>query len=106
MAEELVSSQKCSEALELLKPIVAQYRKDGWKVLLKAALQLALKCAFLVAAASDYIAFGLELAMLEEENEKGRIMTNLCRLLEEKPKLPSAEPGIHFSTKCNFPVVV
>ena len=59
MAEELVSSHRCSEALELLKPIVSQYRKDGWKILLKAALHLALKCAFLEAAVSDYVAFGL-----------------------------------------------
>ena len=33
----------------LLKPIVSQYRKDSWTILLKAALQLALKCAYLVA---------------------------------------------------------
>ena len=45
----------------MLKPIVTQYRKDGWKILLKAALHLALKCAFLEAAIPDYVAFGLEL---------------------------------------------
>ena len=55
---------RCSEALELLKPIVTQYRKDGWKILLKAALHLALKCAFLEAAVPDYVAFGLELGTI------------------------------------------
>ena len=55
---------RCSEALELLKPIVTQYRKDGWKILLKAALHLALKCAFLEAAIPDYVAFGLELGTI------------------------------------------
>ena len=95
-AEELVSSQRCSEALELLRPIVTQYRKDSWKLLLKAALYLALKSAYLVASVSDYVAFGLELASnatLEEPDEKCRIMGNICRLLEVPPKLPSAEPG-------------
>ena len=96
MAEELVSSQKCEEALQLLKPIVAQYRKDGWKILLKAALQLALKCAYLVASVSDYIAFGLELASnstSDDLEEKSRIIGNISRLFESPPKIPSAEPG-------------
>lgn len=96
MAEELVSSHQCQEALQLLKPIVAQYRKDGWKILLKEALHLALKCAFLVAHVPDYVAFALELAAsatVEEPQEKGRIMTNLCRLFEDSPKIPSTEPG-------------
>jgi hypothetical protein len=99
MAEELVSSQRCSEALDLLKPIVDQYRKDGWSILLKAALQLALKCAYLVAAASDYVAISLELAssstgsLPEDADEKCRIMSNLCRLIEAPAKSPSAEPG-------------
>ena len=48
----------------MLKPIVTQYRKDGWKILLKAALHLALKCAFLEAAIPDYVAFGLELGTI------------------------------------------
>ena len=90
---------RCSEALELLKPIVTQYRKDGWKILLKAALHLALKCAFLEAAIPDYVAFGLELAAnesAEEPEEKHRIMTNICRLLEAPAKLPSAEPGLTY----------
>ena len=96
MAEELVSSQRCQEALELLKPIVNQYRKESWNILLKAALHLALKCAFLVAAVPEYVAFGLELAsgsIPETDEEKKRIMGNICRLLDVPPKLPSAEPG-------------
>ena len=43
---------------------MTQYRKDGWKILLKAALHLALKCAFLEAAVPDYVAFGLELGTI------------------------------------------
>ena len=84
MAEELVSSQRCAEALQLLRPIVAQYRKDRWKLLLKAALYLALKSAYLVASVSDYVAFGLEIASSEtqeEPEEKCRIMSNICQLL-------------------------
>ena len=96
MAEELVSYQKCEEALTLLKPIVTQYRKDCWKILLKAVLQLALKCAYLVASVSDYIAFGLELASnstTDDLEEKSRIIGNITRLFENPPKIPSAEPG-------------
>ena len=91
-------SQRCSEALELLKPIVSQYRKDSWTILLKAALQLALKCAYLVAAAEDYVAFALELASnatMDDNDEKTRVISNVCRLLENPPKIPSAEPGTH-----------
>ena len=62
MAEELVFSQRCTEALELLKPIVNQYRKESWSILLKAALKLALKCAYLVAAVPEYVAYALELS--------------------------------------------
>ena len=82
--------------MQLLKPIVAQYRKESWNVLLKAALQLALKCAYLVGSASDYAAFALELssnATTEDSDEKVRVITNFCRLLEVPPKIPSAEPG-------------
>ncbi len=103
MAEELVSSQKCSQALDLLKPVLCQYRKDGWKILLKAALELALKCAFIMAALPDYVAFSLELAANEtpqdcenDSSNKCRIMSNLCRMLETNPKIPSAEPGNNF----------
>ena len=91
-------SQRCSEALKLLKPIVSQYRKDSWTILLKAALQLALKCAYLVAAAEDYVAFALELASnatMDDNDEKTRVISNVCRLLENPPKIPSAEPGTH-----------
>jgi hypothetical protein len=62
MADELVAAQKYSQALDLLKPIVEQYRRQGWAVLLNAALALAIKCAFLTASVEDYVAFGLELA--------------------------------------------
>ena len=42
---------------------------------------------------------GLELAAnetAEDPEEKQRIMTNICRLLEAPAKLPSAEPGLIF----------
>ncbi len=103
MAEELVSSQRCSEALDLLRPIVSQYRKDGWDVLLRACLNLALKCAYLVAASSDYVAFCIELASCPpasassfeaDKEEQVRVMSNLCRILDSPPKIPSAEPGM------------
>ena len=32
----------------------------------------------------------------EDPEEKQRIMTNICRLLEAPAKLPSAEPGLTY----------
>ena len=99
MAEELVFSQRCTEALELLKPIVNQYRKESWSILLKAALKLALKCAYLVAAVPEYVAYALELSsndIIEDDEEKCRVFSNVCRLLETPAKIPSAEPGINY----------
>jgi len=48
------------------------------------------------------VAFGLELAAnetAEDTEEKHRIMTNICRLLDAPPKLPSAEPGLTSKTE-------
>ena len=104
MAEEMIAAGTYSEALDLLRPIISRYRSEGWDALLEAVLKLGLKCAHLTASVEDYMAFGLELAAVtkakslaslsrEEELEKRRIITNLCRLLEEKPQIPAAEPG-------------
>ena len=105
MAEELVFSQRCTEALELLKPIVNQYRKESWSILLKAALKLALKCAYLVAAVPEYVAYALELSsndIIEDDEEKCRVFSNVCRLLETPAKIPSAEPGIYIMFMFNM----
>ena len=108
MAEELKSAQKYREALDLLRPVIIQYRQEKWHALLSAVLSLGLKCAFLVASISDYVAFALELAHISSQ-DKGiafpskqqiedtkRIMTNVCNLFHnERPKIPSTEPGLN-----------
>lgn len=104
MAEELMAGQKYRQALDLLRPIVGQYRRQGWSVLLNAGLSLGLKCAFLTASVEDYITFGLELAkkiekrsMSKEEcDEKHRIMSNIARIFQNNGQIPSAEPGKTF----------
>ena len=101
MAEELMAAQKYRQALDLLKPIVDQYRRQGWSVLLNAALSLSMKCAFLTASVEDYVAFGLELAKKsdkksstkEEEDEKLRIFSNISKIFAANGQIPSAEPG-------------
>ena len=94
MAEELKSAQKYKEALDLLRPVIIQYRQEKWNALLSAVLSLALKCAFLVAAVPDYIAFALELANVSNDKrinslqstqqieEAKRIMNNICNLFD------------------------
>ena len=103
MAEEMMAAQKYRQALDLLKPIVEQYRRQGWKILLNAALSLSMKCAFLTASVEDYVAFGLELAKRsdkkgpaatkEEEEEKHRILLNISKIFMTNGQIPSAEPG-------------
>ncbi len=101
MAEELMAGQKYRQALDLLRPIVGQYRRQGWSVLLNAGLSLGLKCAFLTASVEDYVTFGLELAkkiekraMTKEEcDEKHRIMSNISKIFQNNGQIPSAEPG-------------
>ena len=108
MAEELKSAQKYKEALDLLRPVIIQYRKEKWNALLSAVLSLALKSAFLVAAVPDYIAFALELANVSNDKrnnslqttqqmeEAKRIMNNICNLFDgTHPKIPSSEPGLN-----------
>ena len=107
MAEELKSAQKYEEALDLLRPVIIQYRKEKWNALLSAVLSLALKCAFLVVSVSDYVAFGLELAYItsyeanktiqpKQIEERERIMNNICNLFHStRPKIPSTEPGLN-----------
>ena len=108
MAEELKSAQKYKEALDLLRPVINQYRQEKWHALLSAVLALGLKCAFLVASISDYLAFALELSFITNQ-EKGngiqgkhqieetkRIMNNICNIFHnERPKIPSTEPGLN-----------
>ena len=108
MAEELKSAQKYKEALDLLRPIINQYRQEKWHALLSAVLSLGLKCAFLVASISDYVAFALELAYTsnldkgktvqscQQIEETKRIMNNVCNIFHyERPKIPSTEPGLN-----------
>ena len=108
MAEELKSAQKYNEALDLLRPVIIQYRQEKWNALLIAVLSLALKCAFLVVSVSDYLAFALELACIsnnqknkatgnqEQNEETKRIMNNICNLFHyDRPKIPATEPGLN-----------
>ena len=108
MAEELKSAQKYKEALDLLRPVIIQYRQEKWNALLSAVLSLGLKCAFLVVSISDYIAFALELAFITTQDNKKtvqgnqqveetkRIMNNICNLFHiERPKIPATEPGLN-----------
>ena len=108
MAEELKSAQKYKEALDLLRPVINQYRREKWHALLSAVLALGLKCAFLVASISDYVAFALELAYItnldkgkgaqafQQIEETKRIMNNVCNIFHhERPKIPSTEPGLN-----------
>ena len=97
MAEELKSAQKCAEALVLLRPVIASYRKDKWTLLLKAVLALALKCAFLMSSPRDYVEFALELAQLSTPEECKRIAGNLTRVIGRQ--IPSAEPGLTSKTE-------
>ena len=108
MAEELKSAQKYKEALDLLRPVIIQYRQEKWNALLSAVLSLGLKCAFLVVSVSDYVAFALELAHIssydrnksidtkKQIEETKRIMNNICNLFHStRPKIPSTEPGLN-----------
>ena len=108
MAEELKSAQKYKQALDLLRPVIIQYRQEKWHALLSAVLSLGLKCAFLVTSVSDYVAFALELAYIcnqdrsktvqvcPQNEESKRIMNNICNLFHsDRPKIPSTEPGLN-----------
>ena len=98
MAEELKSAQKYEEAMDILRPVIEQYRIEGWRTLLDAVLALAVKCSYLRADIAEYLRLTLDLTSADSTldlEEKTRMLTNIVRLFDpDGPKVPSAEPGL------------
>ncbi len=83
------------EALDLLAPVMCQYRDERWRPLLDAVLALGVKCAFLLGDVANYAALCLDLCSPESsvsEEEKARVAANVIDLLEGR--VPKPEPGL------------